>query len=381
MRSTRVALCAASCLLAALACGGSESTGPSTGSVEVVATTTGAVNGTVTFTQLSVGSHQVALSGVATNCTPSGQNPTFVSVTGGATTHLAVAIACARLEMIAFVSWRDGNGDVYVMNADGTGVKRLTTTTQPASSANPAWSRDGSRIAFASNRDGHEEIYVMNADGSSVSRLTYFNSSFPSWYYSSVPSWSPDGSRIVFASSRDDADALYVMNADGSGISRLTNNPSTVASDAAPVWSPDGSKILFLRVVYGQDNNWDVYVMNADGSGQVNLTNSVGVDECGRPDWSPDGSKIVFAADSFGNGNTCRSAQLYVMNANGTALRRLMSSSAQDMWPSWSPDGTKIAFTSYRDGNQEVYVMNADGTGPIDLTKHPANDLLPAWRP
>ena len=128
---------------------------------------------------------------------------------------------------IAFMSTRDGNSEVYVMNANGSGPTNLTNN--PAYDNSPAWSPDGSRIAFSSNRDDNEEIYVMNADGTGVIRLT----NNPAYDFTAA--WSPDGSRVVFSSNRDGNFEIYIMNADGSGLTRLTNDP---ALDGEPAWSP-----------------------------------------------------------------------------------------------------------------------------------------------
>ena len=114
------------------------------------------------------------------------------------------------------------------------------------------------KITFMSSRDGNAEVYVMNADGSGQTRLTKNNQT---WDY--CPAWSPDGSKIAFESDRDGNWEIYVMNADGSEQTRLTNNPE---EDYSPAWSPDGSKIAFMSK---RDGNYEIYVMNADGSEQT----------------------------------------------------------------------------------------------------------------
>ena len=85
------------------------------------------------------------------------------------------------------------------------------------------------RIAFVSDRDGNVEIYVMDADGSNLTNLT--NNPAYDW----LPVWSPDGSRIAFVSDRDGNWEIYVVDADGSNLTNLTNNP---ADDLLPAWSP-----------------------------------------------------------------------------------------------------------------------------------------------
>ena len=119
-------------------------------------------------------------------------------------------------EKIAFRSGRDGNYEIYVMNADGSNPTRLTNKT--ASDAEPSFSRDGSKIVFYSDRDGNNEIYVMNADGSNPTRLTN-NAAFDGH-----PTFSPDGSKIAFESDRDGNHEIYVMNANGSNQTNLTNH-------------------------------------------------------------------------------------------------------------------------------------------------------------
>jgi Tol biopolymer transport system component len=271
---------------------------------------------------------------------------------------------------IAFLSGRDDNAEIYVMNADGSGQTRLTNN--PAIDQNPAWSPDGTRIAFISLSDGNMEIYVMNADGSGVTRLTD-NPDFDR-----SPSWSPDGRRIAFMSLRDGNGEIYVMNTDGSGQTNLTNNPDW---DGVPSWSPYGTRIAFTS---NRDGNYEIYVMNADGSGVTRLTDNPAVDA--SPAWSPDGRRIAFMSDRDGD------REIHVMNADGSGQTNLTNNPADDSDPSWSPDGTCIVFTRMEEDTNgdgkinsldagEIYVINADGSGQTNLTNNPANDDCPAWGP
>jgi Tol biopolymer transport system component len=123
----------------------------------------------------------------------------------------------------------------------------------------PTWSPDGSRIAFQSLRGGNEDIYVMDADGSNLIRLT------TSVAADMHPAWSPDGTRIAFVSSRGADYDIYVMNADGSGQTALTNGDGM---DEQPSWSSDGQRIAFTS---DRNNDVGLYVMNADGSGVQRL--------------------------------------------------------------------------------------------------------------
>ena len=134
-----------------------------------------------------------------------------------------------RKAQIVFVSDRDGNGEIYVMDTEGKNQRNLTN--HPASDFAPAWSPDGKKIAFVSTRRrGSDDIYVMDAKGRNVQRLTDHPGS------DEKPAWSPDGRKIAFNSNRDGSDDIYVMDADGKNVRKITNHPR---NDYFPTWSSD----------------------------------------------------------------------------------------------------------------------------------------------
>ena len=262
---------------------------------------------------------------------------------------------------IVFQSNRDGNWEIYVMNAGGSGLKRLTEN--ESDDEYPVWSPDGEEIAFKSNRDGNWEIYKMNADCSAVSRLTNCEAE------DADPCWSPDGEKIAFHSSRDGNWEIYAVCADGGEPVRITKSPH---KEILPAWSPDGRKISFTgNRLFG----WQVYVMDADGNKRKRLTNQKGA--C-RSDWSPDGSKIAYVSS-----HADRKGDIWVMNPDGTDKKRLTIDSANyDYYPAWSRDGKKIVFAKSSDkrtGNWEIWVMNADGSCPVRITCHSGQDKFPDW--
>jgi len=261
---------------------------------------------------------------------------------------------------IAFVSDRDGNDEIYAMNADGTNQTRLTSNTDPDEA--PSWSPDGSKIAYVSGSAyNSEEIFVMNYDGSGQTRLT--NNSISDRH----PDWSPDGTRITFASNRDGNFEIYIMNADGTNLTRLTNNDSL---DWRPTWFPDGSKIAFVSERNGGE---DILIMNSDGSNQQLLVDGVAEDHW--PSWSPDGSKIAFESTRDGD------IEIYIIGVDGTSQTRLTNSPGIDDAPSWSLDGSSLAFQSGRDGNMEIYTMSANGASQENHTNNSSTDVQPNWGP
>ncbi len=250
--------------------------------------------------------------------------------------------------------------NIWVMNADGTGGVPLTTLrATAASSVSPVWSPDGKKILYTSSRalNGFDvaiparNIWVMNADGSGSQPLTTHMAAS-----SSNPAWSPDGTKIAYTSARaldgsNDVGAanIWVMNADGSGATPLTRITTAFGlTTVSPLWSPDGRKIAYVssRALDGSDNGssmLNIWVMNNDGSNPRPLTKLIGASSY-QPVWSSDGSTILFcstrAFDGTDASTTYSTLNIWMMNSDGTGakpLTRSIASGADSAGPQLKP--------------------------------------------
>jgi Tol biopolymer transport system component len=271
---------------------------------------------------------------------------------------------------IVFLSRREeGGGGIYAVNADGSGLKRLS------SGDNPALSSDGTRIAFS----GFTEIDVMDAEGGGK-RTIARSANFARLVGGAVdalgsPDWSPDGTKVAFTviEGPERLD-IGVANSDGTGSKLLTRN-----GGGEPAWSPDGKEIAFVSSI--QSENFPqavetVYVMNADGTGSRVLTDTPAVGM--TPVWSPDGSKIAFAGARVPE----EPSHIYVVNLDGTGLTRLTAESVGGNSAAWSPDGSTIAFVAQAPEpilGGIIVTVRSDGTGEVKLKTLAATEETPAW--
>jgi eukaryotic-like serine/threonine-protein kinase len=291
------------------------------------------------------------------------------------------------------------------------------------------WGGGHGQIAFASTRSGLPQIYLVNADGTGLTALTNMENG------ACQPAWSPDGSQIVFISPcrarvdfyennyyRDSS--LYLINADGTDLRPLTTVPG---ADIEPAWSPDGTRIAFTSL---RDGRWEVYVITVENRTVIRLTTSVGgnLEGSSQPAWSPSGNQIAYAVKRFG------AYQIWVMDDTGQNAVQIARSGTQlwDYLPFWSPDGELIYFNQrnpppvlvrpwlmnirYEDretnaptrldfprpiedvefssdglwmifegmdsqGNRDIYLMTVTGGNRTRLTDDPGIDFDPAWRP
>ncbi len=291
---------------------------------------------------------------------------------------------------ILFLGQVGGVSNVYAMRPDGSDERRLTNNQNPTiKQFGPVWSPDGAKIAFSAGVPGTgmgdigtSNVYVMNADGSGLTQLVRSG-----W----APTWSPDGSMIAFVRVTVASNMVYLMNADGSDVQSL--GPGT-----SPTWSPDGARIAFIgraggiKVIDASGSEQspvqassDVYALTwAPSNRQIAYTSRAGypltiyVEQLGAsaptslgrgwaPAWSPNGRRIIFVCCDPGPHG------IWVMNADGTQRMLLTRGLEESQDPIWSPDSNQIAFVSKGD----IYVMGAGGAHLTDVSRHhPTDDGL-----
>ena len=271
------------------------------------------------------------------------------------------------IEQIMFTSKRDGNFEVYVMNADSTEVKRLTDN--PKTDYGQNWSPDGNFILFYSDRNGNEEIWRMNNDGTNLINLTNSPSSERNAAYS------PDGKSIVFTSDRDNKSKdLYLMDSDGNNVKRLTYNKIYCES---PIWTKDGQHIIFTLLVQKDSTdrnfNGEIYIVDVNGENQKRLTYKEGFDS--GADISSDGKQIAFYGRSEKG-----FVDIYIMNIDGSEMINITDNEIEDYSPSWSPDNNWISFTSGNSENYDIWKMNVQTKLKVRLTTQPTRDETPYYK-
>jgi TolB protein len=313
-------------------------------------------------------------------------------------------------ERIAFVSNRDKNNEIYLINADGSGLTRLTN--HSGNDMFPVWSPDKCRIAFMSDRDGNSEIYVLNVDKAidssldeGILRLT------DSSEQDGFPVWSPNGSQIAFIGGRNSE--LFVIDSDGNNLHQLTERAYVDdfcdmleelggyekeecfeefkdfrSGSLNPVWSPDGQKIAFISGPCTGDSicNYGVYVVNIDGSSLTRLSDNTEYYRLdGSPTWiEKDQVSFLCTGPELSYNTICTSN----FDGNKWSLVEGNVKIEENLYGVkmiWSPNGDKAIFstqeTNYGSSPRDIYLVASDGSGAKNITISKSDDHNPIWLP
>ncbi len=226
---------------------------------------------------------------------------------------------------IVFQSSRDGNFEIYTMNAEGENVRRITNS--PTNDVTPAWSPDGEMIAFASDRDGSWDIYTVRADGTELRQVTRNQGT------NTAPAWVDGGKKLLFVSTRDVINGdLYRMNPDGSGVERLTAD--SLVKDS-PAMLPDESAVLMTVNQKGR-NRIASYSLKTKAVTMLTAAeyNSM------MPTVSNDGARVLFVSDRDGND------EIYFMTAAGEHPTRLTVNDYDDISPAFTSSADDILLSA-----------------------------------
>jgi Tol biopolymer transport system component len=270
------------------------------------------------------------------------------------------------IERLVFSSERNGNRDIFLINADGSGLTQITVDT--ADDYAPAWSPNRRQIVFVSERSEQPNIYLIEADGSNLRRI----SNEPEG--ATEPAWSPDGTSIVYVAGANSSTPSLKIADLTEDTDTTRTLLTTVPGIANPAWKPDGTQIAFSAFDTTADRNREIFLTTIDQAGPLtNLTNHPANDN--EPAWSPDGTRIAFQSDRNGNND------IYTMYAIGTGQTRLTDHAASDTHPTWSLNGSRIVFSSTRAGGADLFTMTDSGLDQTQLTVHPTYEGEPAHPP
>jgi TolB protein len=278
---------------------------------------------------------------------------------------------------------KEESSQIFSVARPGATARRLTSGGNVYS---PDYSPDGRRIAYERRGGGPDTIFSMGADGSAPARVTACAAA--PCLGSSAPAWSPDGNRLVFERAygpivKDNAAGLDLVtaNADGTTEQLLLHLRTREAEGQEPhdaQWSPDGTRIAvtILNIRAQPRNGSAIYVLDADGSNLRRIT-PVRLN-VGNPDWSPDGKRIVFNSSYEGQAPP----EIYTVRPDGNGLRRLRREPKESysLDPVWSPDGGRIALVHGTvDTVPHIWTMKPNGRGLRQLTHGPKPDVRPDW--
>jgi len=257
------------------------------------------------------------------------------------------------------------NGVICQIDPSGQNFRSLSSKAEKDATM-PSCSPDGRYIAFVSFRDGNAELYLMNSDGTNEIRLT--NTAANEYY----PSFSSDGKFLVFNRIIDKSYQIVVMELSSRREVQITKGSNNFV---APKVSPDDTKIVCYSDLDGT-GRYQIYVLKIDGTQPTKMTKSDS-GQCVEPNWSPNGKEIVFVYETAPSGDS----YLYVVSNDQQSIRALTSEPAKYYRPCWSPDGKKIAFSSnYGDADfTQLFTINPDGTGITQITEYIHYCHYPTW--
>ncbi len=259
---------------------------------------------------------------------------------------------------IAAVGSASGSKELYVMDSDGVGITRLTTT--ESINLSPVWSPDARSLAFTSYMRGYPYLFRLFVfERRPIQLLAGFLG------INSSPAWSPDGKFVAMTLTKDGNPEIYVLNIATGELRRLTRHWGI---DTEPSWAPTGRELAFVSERAGRAQ---IFIVDTEGANVRQLT-SEGFNT--QPRWSPKGDVIVYTSRQGAH-------DLWAINVDGSNPRQLTAGAGSNESASWAPNGRHLVFESTRLGSRQLFTTLADGSEQQPLTRGPGEFTSPSWSP
>jgi TolB protein len=272
-------------------------------------------------------------------------------------------IASTRIVFVADRGGKDKN--IYLVDYDGENVTQLTRDKGRSGrglSLAPDWSPDGRRIYYTTYVYGDPRVCAIELS----TWKRWVISAYPG--LNAFPAISPTGNEMVLTLSKDGCVEIYGTTLQGRKATRLTRSRGGVAT--SPCWSPRGTEIAFVS---NRGGGPQIYVMNADGTNVRRLLS--GFSYVTSLDWSPTGDKIAFSARQGG------ALQIFVLDRSRRRAKQVTSDPASHENPSFAPNGRHIVYVATRGYTSDLYVVDTEDPKPYRLTSLEGDETYPAWSP
>ena len=259
---------------------------------------------------------------------------------------------------LAFINNATGHKEVYLMDYDGEGVKRLTD--DRSIDLLPRISHDGRRVAYTSYKDGNPDLFLLDLETGRAATLSDEQG------LNIAGGFSQDGSKLLMTLSRGKSPNLFLKDLATGKLERLTAH---FGADSTPTFSPDARQVAFVS---DRSGNPQIYVLDLATKKTRRLTN---LNWCDAPAWSPTGEWIAFA----GRAHNKDRMDIFLVDVTGSQVRQLTRGEGSNEDPTWSPDARLLAFSTTREGRSKIYVMDADGSAPRRAADIPGASSTPHW--
>lgn len=255
---------------------------------------------------------------------------------------------------IAFMTARNKNRDIYLMNPDGSGMERITK--HPGMDVGPKWSPTGEQILFESDRDRFElswDLYLMDADGSNVRRI------FAKSKDRRSAVWSPDGTQIAYTRWEQGTNYIYIAPIDGKKEERIVIG-------SQPSWSPDGTEIAFIEG--GTRDPKRISILNVQTRKSKFFFPPKAPDWVRHVAWSPRGDKFAFSWTK--KPGDIDAETIYIVNRDGTGVRQILNKAVgRAVEPSWSPSADVLLYGGLdNDRDLQMFKVSLEDGIPVQLT-------------